>query len=45
MAADALAPCVTKTPAVMVLTMQDEQPLVFHKAGFQLGVTNDGKKE
>ena len=35
MAADALAPCVTKSSAAMVLIMQDEHVLVFHEEGFQ----------
>ena len=33
---DALAPCVARTSAVMVLTLQCEQVFVFHKEGFQL---------
>ena len=35
-AVDALAPRVARTSAAMVLTMQDEQILVFDKEGFQL---------
>ena len=34
MAADALAPCVAKSPAAMVLTMWDKRVLVFHEEGF-----------
>ena len=34
-AVDALAPHVARTSAAMVLTMQDEQILVFDKEGFQ----------
>ena len=32
MAADALAPCVAKASAAKVLTMEDKQVCVFHKA-------------
>ena len=35
MAADALAPCLTKTPVAMILTMRDNQLLVFNKGKFQ----------
>ena len=35
-AADVLAPHVTRTSAAMVLTMQNERVLVFPKKGFQL---------
>ena len=38
MVADALAPCVNKASASMVLIMQGKQLLVFHKEGFQLTV-------
>ena len=38
MSADALAPCITRTPATMVLTVLDKQFLVFHFEGFQLPV-------
>ena len=34
-AADALAPCVTKSSATMVLTMQDIQVLAIHEKRFQ----------
>ena len=36
MAADALAPCVIGSLGAMVLTVQDQQVLVFHKEKFQL---------
>ena len=35
MAADALAPCVTRTSTAMVLNMQYKQILVFNEEGFQ----------
>ena len=38
MAADALVPYVTRTPAAMVLTMQDKQVIAFYD-GFYLPVT------
>ena len=34
MAADALAPYVARSSATMVINMQDEGVLVFHKEGF-----------
>ena len=36
MAADALATCVARSSATMVLTTQDKQVLVFHEEGLQL---------
>ena len=36
MAADDLAPCVTRTLAAMILNMQDNKVLVFQEEGFQL---------
>ena len=36
MVADALAPCVTRTSATMVLTMKDKCVHVIHKEGFQV---------
>ena len=36
MAANALAPCVARTMAAMILTMQDNWFLVFHGERFQL---------
>ena len=35
MAADALAPCVARSSAAVVLTMHDKQVFVFHKEGVQ----------
>ena len=35
---DALAPCITRSSATMVLIMKDKQVLVFHKNGFQCPV-------
>ena len=37
-AANALAPCITRSSAAMVLAMQDKQVFVFHKVGFQIWV-------
>ena len=39
--ADALAPYNARPSAVMVLTMQVKQVLVFHKYGFQLPVPSE----
>ena len=36
MAADGLAPCINRSSAAMVLSMQDKSILVFHKEGSQL---------
>ena len=36
MAADVLPPCVARTSATMVLTLQDTRILVFHEHGFQI---------
>ena len=36
MATDALAPCVTRPPAAMVLTILDKPVIAFHEEGFQL---------
>ena len=38
MAADALTPCIIRTSAAIVLTVQDKQNLVFHEEGFQLPI-------
>ena len=38
MAADALAPCVPRPSAAMVLNMQSKQVVVFHEAKFQTPV-------
>ena len=38
MASDAMAPNITRSSAIMKLTMQDKQVLVFHEGGFQLGM-------
>ena len=35
LAADALAPCITRSLAPMLLTMQDQWVLVFHEGGCQ----------
>ena len=39
MPADALAPCVARSSAAMVLAMRNGQVLVFHEEGFQLPVS------
>ena len=44
MAADALAPCVARASASMVLTMQDKQLLVFHKERFQRPVLSQDRE-
>ena len=36
MAADALAPCISRPSAAMILIMQEKQVFVFHQEGFQL---------
>ena len=40
MAADALAPCVARTSAAMVLNKRNKQVLVFYEQGFQLACDN-----
>ena len=40
MGADAVAPCVARSSAAMVLAMQDNQVLVFQVEGFQLLVSS-----
>ena len=40
MAADALAPCVARSPAARVLTSQDEWELVFHNEEFHVPVAS-----
>ena len=40
LASNALDPCVAKSSATMLLTMQDKQVVVFHKEGFQLHATS-----
>ena len=37
---DALAPCVTRPSAVMVLIMWDKQMFVFHKEEFKLSISS-----
>ena len=36
MVPDALAPCVARSSAAMMLTLRNEWILIFHKEGFQL---------
>ena len=40
MAADAMAPYVTRSSGVMILTKHDKQVFVFHKKGFQVPVSS-----
>ena len=42
MTADAMAPCVARASAVMMLTLQDKRTLVFNEEGFQMPTPSQG---
>ena len=41
MAADALAPFITRSSAIIILTMQDKWVLVFHEEEFQVHLPSE----